>query len=91
MLSIWTCQRFCPLVEGTLFTRQLNLSLAYIENVFRLNFVLAQMFQFLFDRVGNIVGKGENASNEDIVEKGEKCGLPAFSPFPTMSSKVFFS
>ena len=32
---------------------------------------------FVFERVENIVGKGENA------------GLPAFSPFPTMFSKVF--
>ena len=27
---------------------------------------------------------------EDIVGKGEKCWLPAFSPFPTMFSKGFF-
>ena len=32
---------------------------------------------FLFDRVENTVGKGENA------------GLPAFSPFPTVFSKAF--
>ena len=27
---------------------------------------------------------------ENIVEKRRKCWLPAFSPFPTMFSKVFF-
>ena len=27
---------------------------------------------------------------ENIVGKGEKCWLPAFSPFPTMFSKGFF-
>ena len=34
---------------------------------------------FSFDRHENIVGKGENA------------GLPAFSPFPSMFSKRFFT
>ena len=28
---------------------------------------------------------------ENIVGKGEKCWLPAFSPFLTVFSKVFFS
>ena len=36
---------------------------------------VAQMIISVFDRVENIVGKGENA------------GLPAFSPFPTMFQK----
>ena len=27
---------------------------------------------------------------KNIVGKGEKCWLPAFSPFPTMFSKVHF-
>ena len=27
---------------------------------------------------------------ENIVEKGEKCWFPEFSPFPTMFSKGFF-
>ena len=34
--------------------------------------------KYILGRVENIVGKGENA------------GLPAFSPFPTMSSTAFF-
>ena len=38
------------------------------------NFKVAQIMQFCFDRVENIVGKRENA----------------FSPFPTMFSKGFF-
>ena len=38
----------------------------------------ATIINSVFDRIENIVGKGENA------------GLPAFSPFPTMFSKVFF-
>ena len=35
---------------------------------------------FAFDRVENILGKGENAGK----------WLPAFSPFPTMFSTGFF-
>ena len=42
-------------------------------------FKVAQRVQFLFDKVKNNVRIGENA------------GLPAFSHFPTMSSKGFFS
>ena len=41
-------------------------------------FKLAQMMNFVFDRVENIVGKGENA------------GFSALSLFPTMFSKAFF-
>ena len=33
---------------------------------FAYNFIVAQMVQFLFERVENIVGKGENAGNHDI-------------------------
>ena len=40
------------------------------------NLNVAQMVQFFSDREENIVGKGENA--------------PAFSPFPTIFSKVFY-
>ena len=39
---------------------------------------IAKMMISLYNRVENIVGKGE------------KCWLPAFSPFPTMFSKSFF-
>ena len=39
---------------------------------------VAKMRISLFDRVENTVGKGE------------KCWLPAFSPFPTVFSKAFF-
>ena len=39
---------------------------------------IAKMTISLFDRVENNVGKGE------------KCWLPAFSPFPTWFSKPFF-
>ena len=35
---------------------------------------VSQLTGLVDDRIGNIVGKGENA------------GLPAFSPFPTMFS-----
>ena len=35
---------------------------------------------FLFDRVENIVGKGENAAYQH-----------AFSPFPIMFSKAFYT
>ena len=38
--------------------------------------ILAQKSKFMLGRVGNIVGK---------------CWLPAFSRFPTMLSKAFFS
>ena len=38
-------------------------------------FFVAQMIEFIFEMVKNIVGKGE--------------WLPAFSPFPTKLSKVF--
>ena len=31
-----------------------------------------------------------NDSQENIVEKIERCWLPAFSPVPTMFSKSFF-
>ena len=40
---------------------------------------MTQRFKFVLGRIENIVGKGE------------KCWLPAFSPFPTMFSKAFFS
>ena len=39
--------------------------------------ILTQKLKFVFERVENIVGKGENAGN------------PAFSSFPTMFSKSF--
>ena len=39
-------------------------------------FNVAQMMQFSFDKIENIVGKGENA---------------VFSPFTTLFSKSFFS
>ena len=42
------------------------------------NINLANMMISVFDRVENIVGKGDNAS------------LSAFSPFPTMFLKGFF-
>ena len=41
------------------------------------NSEMAQMIKFPFDVLENIVEKGENA------------GLPAFSPFPSMFSKSF--
>ena len=42
------------------------------------NLYIAQMMIYVFDRV------------ENIVEKGKKCWLPAFSPFPTMFSIALF-
>ena len=43
------------------------------------NFSVAQMAEFCFDRVENIVGKGK------------KCWKPAFSPFPNMFFEGFLS
>ena len=42
------------------------------------NFIVAEVVQFLFDMVENIVGKKR------------KSWFPAFSPFPTMFSEGFF-
>ena len=43
------------------------------------------MVIYVFDRVENIVGKGENADHSF------KYWSPAFSPFPTMFSNAFLS
>ena len=40
--------------------------------------MVAEKLKFILGKVENIVGKGE------------KCWLPAFSPFPTMFSKGFY-
>ena len=54
------------------------------------------MFQFVFDRVKNIEGKGENTGYQHFLKRlvrlpeiTRKYWLPAFSPF-LMSSKVVF-
>ena len=39
----------------------------------------------VIEKVRFVLGRIEN-----IVEKGENAGLPAFSPFPTMFSRAFF-
>ena len=55
------------------------LSLSKIKAFADDNFSVARKVQFFFYRVENMVGKGE------------KCWLPAFSPFPAMFSKCVFS
>ena len=47
---------------------------AFADEIINVN----EKLKFVFGRLENIVGKGENA------------GLPAFSPFPTLFSKGFF-
>ena len=43
--------------------------------------IVTQELKYGFGKLENIVGNGEN----------RKCWLSAFSPFPTMFSKTFFS
>ena len=45
------------------FNRQKYLNLLQLESKTEDNFIVVQMAQFLFDRLENIAGKGENAGN----------------------------
>ena len=51
--------------------------------------IVAQMMISVFDRVENIVGKGENAF-ENIVGNGENAGNQHFLLFPQCFQKAFF-
>ena len=75
MLSIWTGPKFCCLVELTSDKILGPFKLkAFKDNKIK----VAERLKFVLEWV------------ENIVEKGEKCWLPAFSPFPTIFSKDFF-
>ena len=78
MLSTWSCPNFCCMVKrGNPFPNNQILDETKLKAFadYKLN---NKNDISIFQRVKNIVGKGENA------------WLPAFSPFPTIFSKGLF-
>ena len=50
-----------------LFSRRTNFRLVQIESICRKQINVTKMLGFVLERIGNIVGKGENAGNQHFL------------------------